>query len=118
MTDKDGFFVKFHQKINNNLDDVSKNNFANLESNSKRVSYLCSLPAVKSYDLTSDIKCATDEEIFEKKDLGKAHQLKDEGNKAVQRGDWAKALEFYSQAMMFIPEKDSEYFVVVSYLIQ
>ncbi|XP_013167232.1 PREDICTED: SET and MYND domain-containing protein 4 [Papilio xuthus] len=109
MSDKEGFFIKFHEKINNSLDDVSKNNFANLESNSKRVSYLFSLPAVKSYDLTGDIaKCSKDGEISEKKDLEKAHQLKDEGNKAVQKGDWAKALEFYSQAMMFVPHKDTD----------
>lgn len=104
-----GFFKKFHDTINQGIDDVTKKNFANLECNAKRVSYLCSLPVVKSYDLTVDIeKCQAGGEFPVKKDLEKAKQLKNEGNNAVQKGDWGKALELYSQSMLFMPKKETE----------
>ncbi|CAH2068307.1 unnamed protein product, partial [Iphiclides podalirius] len=109
MSDTGEFFKKFHETINNSLDDVSRNNFANLESNSKRVSYLCNLPAIKAYDLSVDIeKCQTGGDFPVRKDMEKARQLKDDGNKAVQKGDWAKALQFYSQGMVFVPQKETE----------
>lgn len=105
----DGFFKKFHETVNNSLDDVTRNNFANLESNMKRVSYLCSLPIIKNYNLADDLlKCQTGGEFPVKKHMEKARQLKDEANKAVQKGDWAKAMQLYSQSMTFIPEKETE----------
>lgn len=108
--ENDGFFKKFHETITNSLDDVTKNNFANLESNTKRVSYLCSLPIIKNYDLTDDLqKCQTGGDFPVKKDLEKARDLKDQANKAVQKGDWAKAMQLYSQSMIFMPEKESKF---------
>lgn len=107
--DNEGFIKKFHETINGSLDDVTRNNFANLESNTKRVSYLCSLPIVRNYNLNDDLqKCQTGGEFLVKKDLEKARQLKDEGNKAVQKGDWAKAMQLYSQSMVHMPEKESK----------
>lgn len=105
----EGFFKQFHENINNALDDVTRNNFANLESNSKRVSYLCSLPLIKNYDLSSDVsKIETRGDFPVKKDLNKARALKDEGNKAVQKGDWTKSLQLYSQSLLFMPQKESK----------
>lgn len=105
----EGFFKQFHENINNALDDVTRNNFANLESNSKRVSYLCSLPLVKNYDLSSDVsKIETGGDFPVKKDLNKARALKDEGNKAVQKGDLTKSLQLYSQSLLFMPQKESK----------
>ncbi|XP_028033447.1 SET and MYND domain-containing protein 4 isoform X1 [Bombyx mandarina] len=115
MTEEnEGFFKKFHESINNELDEVTKNNFANLESNSKRVSYLCSLPIIKKYDITDDVvKCKTGGEFPVNKSLSKALQLKDAGNQWVQKGDWVKALVFYSQSMMHMPEKETEELSIV-----
>lgn len=113
MSQDEGFFKKFHETINGSLDDVTRNNFANLESNTKRVSYLCSLPIVRNYNLIDDLqKCQTGGEFPVKKDLEKARQLKDEGNKAVQKGDWAKAMQLYSQSMVHMPEKESKSYVI------
>uniref|UniRef100_A0A1E1WRI0 Uncharacterized protein n=1 Tax=Pectinophora gossypiella TaxID=13191 RepID=A0A1E1WRI0_PECGO len=110
----EGFFKKFHDAINSSIDDVTRNNFTNLETNSKRVSYLCGLPAIKNYDLTSELeKCQTGGEFPVKKDLEKALQLKDEGNKAVQKGNWAKALELYSHSMVYMPKKETEELSIV-----
>ncbi|CAB3257269.1 unnamed protein product [Arctia plantaginis] len=112
--ENDGFFKKFHETITNSLDDVTENNFANLESNTKRVSYLCSLPIVKNYDLTDDLqKCQTGGDFPVKKDLEKARHLKDQANKAVQNGDWAKAMQLYSQSMIYMPEKETEELSIV-----
>lgn len=109
MSQDEGFFTKFHETINSSLDDVTRNNFANLETNTKRVSYLCSLPTVRNYNLIDDLlKCQTGGEFPVKKDLEKARQLKDGGNKAVQKGDWAKAMQLYSQSMVYMPEKESK----------
>ncbi|XP_059060304.1 SET and MYND domain-containing protein 4-like [Achroia grisella] len=109
-----GFFKKFHDTINQGIDDVARNNFANLECNAKRASYLCSLPVIKSYDLSADVvKCQAGGEFPVKKDVVKAKQLKDEGNKAVQKGDWAKALEMYSQSMIFMPKTETEELSIV-----
>lgn len=108
--DVGGFFKKFHETINEGIDEVTRNNFANLECNAKRVSYLCSLPVIKSYDISADVqKCQTGGEFPVKKDLDKARQLKDEGNKAVQKGDWGKALQLYSQSMTYMPAKESKW---------
>lgn len=108
--ENDGFFKKFHDTINNALDDVTRNNFANLETNSKRVSYLCSLPIIKNYDLSDDLlKCQTGGEFPVKKDLEKARQLKDEANKAVQKGNWALAMVLYSKSMSYMPKKESKF---------
>lgn len=108
--DDGGFFKNFHDTINENIDDVTRNNFANLECNAKRVSYLCSLDAIKSYDISVDVeKCQTGGDFPVKKDLVKALQLKDEGNKAVQKGDWGRALQLYSQGMLFVPAKESKW---------
>lgn len=107
--DNEGFFKKFHSTINSSIDDVTRNNFTNLESNSKRVSYLCSLPAIKNYDLSTDLKKYQGSGDFPVvKDFEKAKQLKDEGNKAVQKGDWAKAMQLYSQSMIYMPKKESK----------
>lgn len=107
--DDSGFFKKFHETINANIDDVTRNNFANLECNAKRVSYLCSLPVIKSYDVSGDIdKCQAGGEFPVRKDMEKARQLKEEGNKAVQKGDWAKALQKYSHSMAQMPSKESK----------
>ncbi|XP_068628489.1 SET and MYND domain-containing protein 4-like [Battus philenor] len=109
MTENAIFFKKFHDAINKNLDNVTRNNFANLESNSKRVSYLNSLSAIKSYNLYSDIaENQAGGELFVKKDLEKARQLKDKGNQAVQKGDWAQALQCYSQSIISLPQKETE----------
>lgn len=109
--ENEGFFKKFHETVNSGIDDVTRNNFANLETNSKRVSYLSGLPVIKNYDLTSDVeKCQLGGEFPVKKDLEKAKQLKDEGNKAVQKGDWAKALQLYSQGMVYMPHKESKFY--------
>ncbi|XP_047035670.1 SET and MYND domain-containing protein 4 [Helicoverpa zea] len=114
MSQDEGFFKKFHETINSSLDDVTRNNFANLESNAKRVSYLCSLPIVRNYNVIDDLqKCQTGGEFPVKKDLEKARQLKDEGNKAVQKGDWAKAMQLYSQSMVHMPEKETEELSIV-----
>ncbi|KAL0896024.1 hypothetical protein ABMA27_012009 [Loxostege sticticalis] len=104
-----GFFKKFHDAINQNIDDVTRNNFANLECNAKRVSYLCSLPVIKSYDIRGDVeKCQAGGEFPVKKDLEKARELKDEGGKAVRKGDWGKALQLYSQSMLYVPAKETD----------
>ncbi|CAH0405774.1 unnamed protein product [Chilo suppressalis] len=110
MSQKDnGFFRKFHETINEQIDDVTRNNFANLECNSKRASYLCSLPVIKNYDITADVeKCQTGGKFPVKKDLERARQLKEEGNKAVLKGDWVKALLWYSQSMLYMPAKESD----------
>lgn len=108
----EGFFKIFHETVNSSIDDVTRNNFANLESNSKRASYLCSLPVIKNYDLSTDLeKCQAGGDFPVKKDFEKAKQLKDEGNKAVQKGDWVKAMQLYSQSMIYMPKKDSKYLV-------
>lgn len=107
--ESEGFFKTFHEKINTAIDDVIRNNFTNLESNSKRVSYLCSLPFVKNYDLSSDVaKFPIGGEFPVKKDLDLARKLKDEGNKCVQKGDWARSLQLYTQSMMHMPKKESK----------
>lgn len=111
--DNEGFFKKFHETVNSAIDDVTKNNFANLESNSKRVSYLCSLPVIKNYDLSTDLeKCQACGDFPVVKDFEKAKQFKAEGNKTVQKGDWAKAMQLYSQSMIYMPTKESKYLVL------
>lgn len=107
--ESEGFFKTFHEKINSSIDDVTRNNFANLESNSKRVSYLCNLPFIKDYDLSSDVaKYPIGGNFPVEKDLDVARKLKDEGNKAVQKGDWARSLQLYSQSMIHMPQKESK----------
>lgn len=106
----EGFFKKFHETINGAIDDVTRNNFANLESNSKRASYLCSLPVLKNYDLTNDLeKCQAGGNFPVKKDFEKAKQLKDEGNKAVVKGEFGNALQLYSLSMVYMPKKESKF---------
>lgn len=110
--ENEGFFKKYHETVNCSIDDVTRNNFANLESNSKRASYLCSLPVIKNYDLSTDLeKCQESGDFPVKKDWEKAKQLKHEGNKAVQKGDWVKAMQLYSQSMIYMPKKESKYLV-------
>lgn len=107
--DSEGLFKNFHESINNSLDDVVRNNFANLESNEKRISYLCSLPCVKNYDISKEIKkFESGGEFPVKKDLEKALQLKDEGNKAVQKGDWGRSLQYYNESIILMPEIKSK----------
>lgn len=113
--ENDGFFKKFHESINSSLDDVTTNNFVNLETNAKRVSYLCSLPAVKEYVLSVDVvKCQAGAAFPVRKDFNKARLCKDEGNKAVQTGDWGRAMKLYSQSMVYMPEKESKFACPVS----
>lgn len=107
--DNEGFFKKFHETINNSLDDITRNNFANLESNSERVAYLCSLPIIENYNFMNDVlNSNTDGEFPTRKNFEKARTLKDDGNKAVQQGDWSRAMQLYSQSMIFMPDKESK----------
>lgn len=106
----EGFFKNFHDTIDKSLDDVVTNNFVNLETNAKRVSYICGLPVIKNYDLTSDLeKCQNDTNFPVAKDLEKARDFKSEGNNAVQKGDWAKALQLYNQSLMLMPQTEGEF---------
>ncbi|CAK1548167.1 unnamed protein product [Leptosia nina] len=109
-----GFFVKFHETINSSIDDVTRNNFANLETNSKRVAYLNSLPAIKSFDLAAEVeKCNSGGEFPVNKRLEKAKLLKDEGNKEVQKGDWVRALHLYTLSIVHMPKKETEELSIV-----
>ncbi|KAI8429547.1 hypothetical protein MSG28_000178 [Choristoneura fumiferana] len=92
----EGFLMQLHDTIDGALDDVARNNFSNLESNSKRVAYLCSLPAIRNYELGAVVKC----QEFPRKDVEKARRLKEGGNGAVQKGEWGKALKMYSDSMV------------------
>ncbi|KAI5633459.1 SET domain-containing protein [Phthorimaea operculella] len=104
-----GFFKHFHDTVDGAIDDVARNNFANLETNAKRVSYLCGLPAIKDYDLTKDLEqCQSGGEFPVKKDFEKAKQLKEEAGKAVQKGNWAQAMILYSLSMVYMPKKETE----------
>lgn len=108
--EEEGFFKNLHDTLSESVDDVVRNNFANLESNEKRVGYICSLPSVKNYDLTKDLaKCQNGAAFPVQKDLEKARELKNEGNSAVQKGDWGKALQLYSQSLMYMPQKESKF---------
>lgn len=101
-----GFFKNFHDTISNSLDDVVTNNFMNLETNAKRVSFMCSLPAVKKYDVTQYLLKENRYEFPTKKDLEKARSFKLDGNNAVQKGDWNKALQLYNQSLIYMPQKE------------
>lgn len=108
--EKSGFFKRFHAKIEEALDEVTRNNFTNLETNASRVSYVCSLKAFKDYDLTKDLEQCKDAIVFPvAKDFDKAKEFKNEGNEAVRKGDWAKALQLYSQSLVYMPKKESKY---------
>lgn len=113
----DGFFKNFHDTINKTLDMTVTNNFVNLETNAKRVWYLCSLPVVKNYDLTDDLgNCENSATFYEKKDLEKARGLKAEGNNAVQKGDWISALKLYSQSLLFMPNKEGNFLYIFNFI--
>lgn len=110
----EGFFKKFHETISESLDDVVTNNFMNLESNAKRVSYLSSLPVIKNYDLTKDLENCTNGSVFPVcKNLDRARNLKAEGNHAVQKGDWTKAFQLYSQSLFYMPQNETEELSIV-----
>ncbi|CAF4836224.1 unnamed protein product [Pieris macdunnoughi] len=114
MADVVGFFKHFHDHVNSSLDDVTRKNFANLETNSKRIAYLSGLPLMKSYDLTPEVeKCKSGGEFPVNKRLEKARLFKDEGNREVQRGDWVKAMQLYSLSMIHMPKKETEELAIV-----
>ncbi|GBP27836.1 SET and MYND domain-containing protein 4 [Eumeta japonica] len=107
--ENEGFFRRFHETVTRSMDDVGRNNFANLESDSKRVAYVWELPAVRNYNLADDLeKCQTIAKFPVAKDSETARNFKSEGNGAVQKGDWAKALHFYNQSLMHMPQKEAE----------
>ncbi|XP_045490330.1 SET and MYND domain-containing protein 4 [Pieris rapae] len=114
MADVVGFFKHFYEHVNSSLDDVTKKNFANLETNSKRIAYLSGLPLIKSYDLTPEVeKCESGGEFPVNKRLEKARLFKDQGNMEVQRGDWVKAMQLYSLSLIHMPKKETEELAIV-----
>ncbi|XP_076232115.1 protein-lysine N-methyltransferase SMYD4 [Calliopsis andreniformis] len=72
--------------------------FASLNSSSERIRFMLSYPEAHSMPLEEDDQLLKSSE--------KALQLKDIGNKYFGRGEFAKALETYSNAVLLAPRQD------------
>ncbi|XP_076660578.1 protein-lysine N-methyltransferase SMYD4 [Halictus rubicundus] len=73
--------------------------FASLNSNSERIGFLLKYP--EAYNLSLEV----DNQVL--KSSEKARQLKDLGNKYFGRGEFRKALELYSNAVLLAPQQES-----------
>lgn len=78
--------------------------FAALESNGKRVAFILSYP--EAHQLPLDVKRPM------VKDSSGAIELKEAGNKLFGRGEFAKALETYSNAALLAPSTGKYTYVV------
>ncbi|KAF7997983.1 hypothetical protein HCN44_009381 [Aphidius gifuensis] len=72
--------------------------FSNINSNSERVAFVLGYPEV--HDLPLEI------EDYPEKNLKKANEIKENGNINYANGNFLKALELYSEAILISPKKD------------
>ncbi|XP_015112458.1 SET and MYND domain-containing protein 4 [Diachasma alloeum] len=80
------------------VDDEDFRNFANLEKNSERVAFVLKYP--EAHVLPLEIEDAP------VKSLEKALKIKESGNKYYAQGNFLKALETYSNAVLITPKEE------------
>lgn len=96
----DYFRSNFH-RLQNAITPQDMKKFVSLNSNSERIDFMLRYPQV--YDLAIKIGEVEDQML---KNGEKALKLKDVGNKYFGRGEFIKALEIYSNAVLLAPQKD------------
>lgn len=95
----DYFRSNFH-RLQNAITPQDMKKFVSLNSNSERIDFMLRYPQV--YDLAIKIGEVEDQML---KNGEKALKLKDVGNKYFGRGEFIKALEIYSNAVLLAPQK-------------
>lgn len=95
----DYFRSNFH-RLQNAITPQDMKKFISLNSNSERIDFMLRYPQV--YDLAIKIGEVEDQML---KNGEKALKLKDVGNKYFGRGEFIKALEIYSNAVLLAPQK-------------
>ena len=85
-------------------------NFGALNTGAQRVAFILSYP--EAHDLTVEV------ENPEHKDSIKAMKLKEEGNKFFGSGNFVKAMEKYSNAVLVAPKEGDVNFVLIIIILE
>ncbi|XP_031850428.2 protein-lysine N-methyltransferase SMYD4 [Nomia melanderi] len=93
------YFSSSFWELKNAISPPDMKKFAALKNNSERIDFILKYPEI--YNLSLEV----DNQVL--KNSEKARQLKDLGNKYFGRGEFRKALELYSNAVLLAPQEES-----------
>lgn len=91
------YFSSSFWELKNAISPSDMKKFAVLKNNSERIDFMLKYP--EAYNLSLEV----DNQVL--KSSEKARQLKDLGNKYFGRGEFRKALELYSNAVLLAPQE-------------
>lgn len=89
-----GFLKCHHSNLRNSVNDEQLQELSVLQSDEKRFSFVYKLPVVHEYEVKASRSVKNDTE---------AGQLKEEGNKAFQNGNYQSAMQSYTKSIMKVP---------------
>lgn len=89
-----GFLKCHHSNLRNSISDEQLQELSTLQSDEKRFSFVYKLSVVHEYEVKASSSGKNETE---------AGQLKEEGNKAFQNGNYQSAMQNYTKSIMKIP---------------
>lgn len=89
-----GFLKCHHYNLQNSISDEQLHNLSTLQSDENRFSFVYKLPVVHEYEVKASSSG---------KNKTEAQQLKEEGNKAFQNGNYESAMQSYAKSILKMP---------------
>jgi hypothetical protein len=89
-----GFLKHHHSNLRNSISDEQLHRLSTLETDESRFSFVYKLPVVHEYEVKASISGKSKTEAL---------QLKEEGNKAFQNGNYQSAMQSYETSILKTP---------------
>jgi hypothetical protein len=89
-----GFLKCHHSNLRNSISDERLQELSTLQTNENRFAFVYKLPVVHEYEIKASISG---------KNTTEAEQLKQEGNRAFQNGNYQTAMQSYTKSILKTP---------------
>jgi hypothetical protein len=89
-----GFLKRHHYNLRNSISDEQLHKLSTLQTDEHRFSFVYKLPVVHEYEVKASSSG---------KNKTEAQQLKEEGNKAFQNGNYQSAMQSYEKSIWKTP---------------
>lgn len=89
-----GFLRRHHYNLQNSISDEQLHKLSTLQTDENRFSFVYKLPVVHEYEVKASSSG---------KNKTEAQQLKEEGNKTFQNGNYQSAMQSYAKSILKTP---------------